>query len=683
MNSALSGKINKVLETRVDQTELLSAAKYVSGFYSKNSLSARRNLRGDIEKHTVSINHQFLSALEQVQNQLTEVERQVSSMRSCCDNMSDRLKNTRAVAGKIIARAQKLQEESEHLQRREEMVTSFLNIFHLTPEETNALYATQLDEHFFHSLKRVQQIHGDCKILLRTQHRAGLEIMDLMTIHEQAAYNRLYRWIQAQCKELDLETPEPNPVLKAAIAALRERPVLFNSCLEEIESARCKAIVKGFLDALTKGSVKPSAHSSFGSQQRPIELHAHDSVRYVGDMLAWIHQAVASESELISSLLSIPLPSHRQSSQMAIEPLKKRRDEKGGEVHDITQVLDKCFEGVCRPFKLRFDQVLELHQSANEVFVVYKLVNLVDFYHRTINKIMNENSSLSKSLLASKNDSLKRFYDLLKDQADMLQRAPPTPPGDLSPPGVLQEILGQLVEVMSTFNHSLVPVDQREAEFRPVLIAVIDPLLQMCTLSATHTLLNAGDVAVYMINCLSLMQATLIPYSFASSRVERLAAQIDAHTDSLVDEEVTILLANCSLADKIKTIQEEESSSLEDSVSRRPLSTIPGLDSKSLSDSVHLFESLLFDMAQNNSLPLCDKIINTRLRSTARSNVLKNLAIAYSSLYEAVNNPFNGYPPSNSSSNSNSSVSSVVVGNPQQPILRYQPQQIQTILGVS
>jgi len=250
---------------------------------------------------------------------------------------------------------------------------------------------------------------------------------------------------------------------------------------------------------------------------------------------------------------------------------------------------------------------------------------------------------------------------------------------------VLQEILGQLVEVMSTFNHSLVPVDQREAEFRPVLIAVIDPLLQMCTLSATHTLLHAGDVAVYMINSLSLMQATLIPYSFASSRVERLAAQIDAHMDSLVDEEVTILLANCGLADKIKIIQEEELPSTTDGTARRPLSTIPGLDSKSLSESVHLFEGLLFDMAQNYSLPLCDKIINTRLKSTARTNVLKNLSIAYSSLHEAVMNPLNGYCGSSSSS---SSTGAVGVGaqqqqqQQQQPILRYLPQQIQTILGV-
>lgn len=40
-----------------------------------------------------------------------------------------------------------------------------------------------------------------------------------------------------------------------------------------------------------------------GGTPRPIELHSHDPLRYVGDMLAWIHQATASEKEHLQSLL--------------------------------------------------------------------------------------------------------------------------------------------------------------------------------------------------------------------------------------------------------------------------------------------------------------------------------------------------------------------------------------------
>ncbi|CAK7337480.1 unnamed protein product [Dovyalis caffra] len=49
-----------------------------------------------------------------------------------------------------------------------------------------------LNDNFFKDLSHVQQIHANCKVLLRTHHqRAGLELMDMMTIYQEGAYERL------------------------------------------------------------------------------------------------------------------------------------------------------------------------------------------------------------------------------------------------------------------------------------------------------------------------------------------------------------------------------------------------------------------------------------------------------------------------------------------------------------
>ena len=37
---------------------------------------------------------------------------------------------------------------------------------------------------------------------------------------------------------------------------------------------------------------------------KSIEIHAHDPVRYVSDMLAWVHQAVASERDFFQSVVA-------------------------------------------------------------------------------------------------------------------------------------------------------------------------------------------------------------------------------------------------------------------------------------------------------------------------------------------------------------------------------------------
>lgn len=65
-----------------------------------------------------------------------------------------------------------------------------------------------------------------------------------------------------------------------------------------LAQVRSSALSRAFLDALTRGGP--------GGFPRPIELHAHDPLRYVGDMLAWVHQALAGERELSEALLREP-----------------------------------------------------------------------------------------------------------------------------------------------------------------------------------------------------------------------------------------------------------------------------------------------------------------------------------------------------------------------------------------
>lgn len=69
--------------------------------------------------------------------------------------------------------------------------------------------------------------------------------------------------------------------------------------LSEFATARRTAVVRAFIDALT--------HGGPGGTPKPIELHAHDALRYISDMLAWLHQCLASERELLCQLLSVNL----------------------------------------------------------------------------------------------------------------------------------------------------------------------------------------------------------------------------------------------------------------------------------------------------------------------------------------------------------------------------------------
>jgi hypothetical protein len=100
---------------------------------------------------------------------------------------------------------------------------------------------------------------------------------------------------------------------------------------------------------------------------RPIEVHAPDPQRYVGDMLGWLHQAMAGEKELVGALLgepavrALPAPPTSAAEDGSVgegggdggEGAENGDgEEEEDELADPSQVLDRILDGVCRPFKV-------------------------------------------------------------------------------------------------------------------------------------------------------------------------------------------------------------------------------------------------------------------------------------------------------------------------------------------
>ncbi|KAK9162318.1 hypothetical protein Syun_003220 [Stephania yunnanensis] len=68
----------------------------------------------------------------------------------------------------------KLKHELEVTTQRQEIVSCFPRDYQLSNEEIHALREEDLSENFFKALSHVQEIHANCKILLRTHHQQGL-----------------------------------------------------------------------------------------------------------------------------------------------------------------------------------------------------------------------------------------------------------------------------------------------------------------------------------------------------------------------------------------------------------------------------------------------------------------------------------------------------------------------------
>lgn len=681
----LSRKLKKVLESRTDSPDLLASLNTLSTFYTENTQHARRNLRSTIEKRCLSINHDFLRASDAAQQALDCVEEEVNALADCCDRIAKALNSCNATTGDIISTTERLKQELEITTQRQEIASCFLRDYQLSNEEISALREEDLNENFFKALSHVQEIHANCKILLRTHHqRAGLELMDMMAVYQEGAYERLCRWVQAECRRLgDSDNPEVSELLKTAVRCLKERPVLFNYCAEEVANMRHNALFRRFISALTRGGP--------GELPRPIEVHAHDPLRYVGDMLGWLHQALASERELVLALLD---PDAAVDTEPTAQRLSKISESDGGKMEsDLKFVLDRIFEGVCRPFKVRVEQVL---QSQPNLIIAYKLSNTLEFYCYTISDLLGRETSLCNTLWLLKDAAQKTFFDILKSRGEKLLRYPPLVAVDLSPPAALREGVSVLLEIIETHDSMMIPASEKKPAFDPVISALLDPIIQMCEQAAeahkskgvTHSsrrsrastesgqmskssfdaiLSNSGSTLfsqdsetpskIFLINCLCAIQQPLLGHEIASEYVKKLGAMIDNHMNILVEKQVDTILRRCGLSNKMPYFR----NSFNKAVVEAPLAEMEDTSPASLSECLKAFFGLI--LGSESSLPEFEQMQVPKLRADACLQVAKLLAEAYQLIYSAIMDPKNGYPDPKS-------------------LARHPPHQIQTILGI-
>ncbi|PRQ27352.1 putative oligomeric Golgi complex subunit 6 protein [Rosa chinensis] len=676
----LSRKLKKVLDCRTDSPDVLSSLNTLSSFYAENTPQSRRNLRSSIEKRGLSINVDFLEASRAAQQALDRVEDEVNALANCCDKIAKALNSCSATTGDIITTTERLKQELNVTTQRQQIVSCFLRDYQLSNQEINALREEELNEDFFKALSHVQEIHANCKLLLRTHHqRAGLELMDMMAVYQEGAYERLCRWVQAECRQLgDSDNPQVSDLLRTAVRCLKERPVLFKYCAEEVANMRHNALFRRFISALTRGGP--------GGVPRPIEVHAHDPLRYVGDMLGWLHQALASERELVLALLD---PDSIADSPTTNQMSKSQESDSQKTESDITFVLDRIFEGVCRPFKLRVEQVL---QSQSSLIISYKLSNTLEFYSYTISDLLGRDTALSNTLWTLKDAAQKTFFDILKTRGEKLLRYPPLVAVDLSPPPAVREGVSVLLELVETHYSMML---QKKPPFDPVISALLDPIIQICeqaaeahkskgvghssrrsrmgsdsgqfSKSSVDALLSSSSAPspqssetsskIFLINCLCAIQQPLLGHEVAAEYVKSLGAMIDRHIHGLVENEVDAILKRCGLSTKMSHFRD----SVNKESGNTPLVEIEDTSPAALSESLKAFFGLV--LGSDSSLPEFEQMQVPKLRAEACIQVAKALAETYDLTYEAIMDPKNGYSDPKS-------------------LARHPPDQIRTILGI-
>ncbi|KAG5644406.1 hypothetical protein DXG03_008573 [Asterophora parasitica] len=528
----------------------------------------------------------------------------------------------------LLERAGNLREERLEVENKKSIVTAFLDRFTLTDDEVVVITSRDhpVGQRFFEVMDKTERIRDDCRILMAGEDgptKAGLDIMASTSSNLEQGYEKIFRWCSHEFRQMGRELHlEVNATMREAVKRLRKRPELLNEALTFLSQTRQATLLSSFITALTRGG--PSG------LPRPIELHAHDPLRYVGDMLAWVHQAMAAERELLEALFGIGNDGRMVGSVRNFES-------KSEEEEWTRELMDLCVGKLCVPLKVRVQQTIRSQESS---IVSYKIANLLQFYMLTMRRTIGDDALLSTTLLEITDLAYSIFYESVSAQGRALLRVQlDVNDSSLTAPLAILDHMQILREIMVVYQSSFLgEEDESEqiAGFQKIVDIMVDPAIELSTVAneEKRRLRPKWDQPIYALNCLSYLEGVLEPFPFTHEKRAAIQAVIDESVTMLIEEHFANIMVDAGLRQVAETCAHRETD--------EPLSRLPSMQPAELQLALRNFSLWLssLDVVQS---PRLSYLTAQRLHTQIHHAALERMAVAYRLICEEVKRPENKY----------------------------------------
>ncbi|PWY99918.1 oligomeric complex COG6 [Testicularia cyperi] len=652
--------------------------------------SARSRLDKDAARVMSSATNEIIAILSQVDQALLRLSDDVAVMHSSCDAVHEKLVNADITSRYLVEHAEGLQRQRDSAETQAEISRLFLQRFTLSDRERALLYSKELrvGQDHFEVMDKLTRIRKECQILLQeaetslsasstsstaasSSTKAGLDIMRSTSEDLEQAYQKLYKWCSFEFRQPIKEGLEVSRSLREAVFRLKmARQDLLRSALSTLTQTRSSILANAFMAALTVGAGPPTYLPG------PIERHAHDPMRYVGDMLAWIHQTVASEREFLTSLFGEKegeggrrIGQRRRGLEGSVDLTNASDPETlllGPGEALVREVLNQNLDGCCRPLKIRVQQTL---RSQDGSVTTYRLAHLVHFYCQTMERTIGTRASLSKALGELAQLGLAAFLETLDRQRRGLERYEDMPDVNLLPPPPVLATTGTLKELLSEYSRSLVDDGSGNAtgtnasaavmnqasqtkvtvkavslqDFDFVLEGLVDPMVALWERMASLLVAKRGwGVAegearwaslIFTLNCLDHVLSLLSPFTFAQAKTDQLQQAQNANAEQLVETHFSDLAVSSGLSACLDAV---------DAPRQSPLASTPGCTPHDLEVASTRLESWLAseDLMTPRRL---SKLSSPMQRASVHQRALQRLTDGYGVLLAAIQSSDSGY----------------------------------------
>eukprot|EP00466_Bigelowiella_natans_P017294 jgi/Bigna1/84476/fgenesh1_pg.141_\ len=689
----LTQKVNRLLSSNVSiaSAGMVSCLNGVlhgprSEFVPKggNTLAARRQLQHQLEAKDLQHCKELLERFSPVSKVFEATERILDDLNATVEAASERVKAARKSSGSLVERASKLEEEKKIIQSKSKVVNKLLSQFQLQAHHSKALESNEVDENMLDAIERINEIRDNLPCPSCYQ-RVGLDMIESLAKRQERAYRVLFHWTQKHVQSIAENTGGAlNPIFTRGLELLKQRPAYFSHCLDMVEpdweweesmheeggggrrggegrpahisvikqqvaNARRIVMIKRFIAALCRGGPN--------GQPRPIEIHAGDPIRYVSDMLAWVHQAVAMEREFLLSLITTTasdgqratmprqghaenLDSKRRGNATEKEEVggggggdvKSEREKEEDQQAQLISSVSRVLEGLARPLSVRVEQSLVFQPST---VLSYNLRSTIDFYYRTLRPLVVPTGVFAKAVQALVEKAQATFEKLVETQIKQLSEAAAPYTNDLSPPEAIQTVLDQVSSLVKVHEGCLVPAEHKDHAFIPILEKLVAAIRKGAEASAEG--LDGANRSVFQLNILCALEMALqSPEPRIRDSRSKISAEIKAKLGGLVRTQADAFLEKSGLRNIYRAASEARDKKIKLSeVKGTQMATV---SKASLQKELGRFYTYLVGISTLLT-PEIDRVGDPWIRVTTREGVGLIVSESYKIVHSVISDP--------------------------------------------
>lgn len=538
LNDSLSDNNIREIFTNLEERFEKESESYVSDLIEPGITGSisRKKFKGRIEHEIIKNQQSILKQYQPTIRQLKNIETKLQKLNELSKETNEKVNKNFESSNELNVEINDLNKSKQLIGLKKNLLINFKEKFTLNEYEEFVLISGDLNDEFFEILKRAEQINENCSILLSLDNpQLGLKIIAKSNQIINRAMDRIVSYTNKTLDNLySLNSKSRLVTLHNCFRFLQNKLNYFNSIVSTFSESRSKVLLDELYkqiqgDAEANG---PTRSNSVSGESRPIFMSAHDPVRFVGDLLAYVHSVAVNESETITSIFTMGDDNDKEFENS---------------IHDVT---DKILRSLSRPVKARVEQIVS---SETKLSIIMQIFNLVELYSIMFKKQLGDTGNLVETIKQLIQICQDRIFMIISNRLATIKTSNLAKLElnlDLQPPEWIIEFYSDILPMLDQITTETMLNLSQEDNAKFLNLIINQPIEIFYEHVEKNKLFSEKrDVLLIKSNFLDLILSKIVPVALLTDKVLEINDMIDDMTSKMTELELVRMLGKCNLYD--------------------------------------------------------------------------------------------------------------------------------------